>query len=318
MAENAKLMAGKTVLVTEGTGGIGRATAEALAALGAHVAITGRDLDRATLVAHEISAATGATVDAYAAELSTQADVRRLADHTLAAYPRLDVLVNNVGGFWGHRHVTADGLEHTFALNHLAPFLLTNLLLDRLIGSAPARIVTVSSGAQSMGRIDFGDLQGERSSMTRARASPWASTSAVAPWRRASRATVACRSGAHPGGRLPVETTTSPSRIAAARPAPSRSCSSPVTMGPRSFRTVERPVDRSMTTGVTRVSPRMCTCRSATPISSPPRRMTSPTNPPTKPWAVTAVPRRRAPRHTIIPLPPGRQKSPSRRAAALS
>jgi NAD(P)-dependent dehydrogenase (short-subunit alcohol dehydrogenase family) len=74
----------------------------------------------------------------------------------------LDVLLNNVGGFWSHRHETADGLEHTFALNHLAPFLLTNLLLERLIASAPARIVTVSSGAQAMGRIDFDDLMGER------------------------------------------------------------------------------------------------------------------------------------------------------------
>jgi NAD(P)-dependent dehydrogenase (short-subunit alcohol dehydrogenase family) len=67
-----------------------------------------------------------------------------------------------VGGFWAHRHITADGLEHTFALNHLAPFLLTNLLWDRLVASAPARVVTVSSGAQAMGRIDFDDLQGER------------------------------------------------------------------------------------------------------------------------------------------------------------
>src|SRR5579872_3663290 len=74
---------------------------------------------------------------------------------------RLDVLVN-AGGFWAHRHLTADGLEHTFALNHLAPFLLTNVLLDRLTASAPARIVTVSSGAHVGGRIDFGDLQGER------------------------------------------------------------------------------------------------------------------------------------------------------------
>jgi retinol dehydrogenase 14 len=72
------------------------------------------------------------------------------------------VLVNNAGGFWAHRHVTADGLEHTFALNHLAPFLLTSLLLDRLTASAPARIVTVSSGAHASGRIDFYDLQGER------------------------------------------------------------------------------------------------------------------------------------------------------------
>jgi retinol dehydrogenase-14 len=88
--------------------------------------------------------------------------VRRLAAEVLDAYPRLDVLVNNVGGYWATRHVTADGLEHTFAVNHLAAFLLTDLLLDRLKRSAPARIVTVSSGAQSMGRIDFADLQGER------------------------------------------------------------------------------------------------------------------------------------------------------------
>ena len=79
----------------------------------------------------------------------------------LDTYPRLDVLVNNVGGFWAHRHPTADGLERTFALNHLAPFLLTSLLLDRLTASAPARIVTVSSGAHASGRIDFDDLQGD-------------------------------------------------------------------------------------------------------------------------------------------------------------
>ena len=88
--------------------------------------------------------------------------MRRLADEVLAAYPRLDVLVNNVGGYWATRHTTVDGLEHTFAVNHLAPFLLTNLLLDRLRASAPARVVTVSSGAQAMGRINFDDLQGEQ------------------------------------------------------------------------------------------------------------------------------------------------------------
>jgi len=94
--------------------------------------------------------------------MSSQAEVRRLAVAVLETYPRLDVLINNVGGFWAHRHPTADGLEHTFALNHLAPFLLTNLLLDRLKASAPARVVTVSSGAQSAGRIDFNDLQSAR------------------------------------------------------------------------------------------------------------------------------------------------------------
>jgi NAD(P)-dependent dehydrogenase (short-subunit alcohol dehydrogenase family) len=101
-------------------------------------------------------------VDVFVADLSSQGEVRELAGEVLAAYPRLDVLLNNVGGFWAHRHMTADGLEHTFALNHLAPFLLTGLLLQRLRASAPARIVTVSSGAQSMGKIDFDDLMGER------------------------------------------------------------------------------------------------------------------------------------------------------------
>ena len=99
----------------------------------------------------------------FVADLSSQAEVRRLADEVARALPRIDVLVNNVGGYWHTRHVTADGLERTFALNHLAPFLLTNLLLDRLTQSAPARVVTVASNAQAMGRIDFDDLQGERS-----------------------------------------------------------------------------------------------------------------------------------------------------------
>jgi retinol dehydrogenase 14 len=160
----ANAMAGKTVLITGGTGGIGKATAVGLARLGARVAITGRDPARAEAAAADIRAASGnSAVDAHAADLSGKAEVRRLAAGVLDAYPRLDVLVNNVGGFWNTRHVTADGLEHTFAVNHLAPFLLTHLLLDRLIASAPARIVTVSSGAQAMGRIDFDDPQGERS-----------------------------------------------------------------------------------------------------------------------------------------------------------
>ena len=137
-------MTGKTVLITGGTGGIGRATAIRLAAMGARVGIAGRNLGRAKRAAAEICTESGnAVVDAFGADMSSQVEVRRLASDVLAAYPRLDVLINNVGGFWSHRHVTADGLERTFALNHLAPFLLTSLLLDRLIASAPARIVTV-------------------------------------------------------------------------------------------------------------------------------------------------------------------------------
>lgn len=162
-AANAGPMAGKTVLITGATGGIGRATALRLAAMGARVGITGRELGRTQRAAAEIaSAGGGGSIDAFAADLSVGSEVRRLAADVLAAYPRLDVLINNVGGFWSHRHVTSDGLERTFALNHLAPFLLTSLLLDRLQASAPARIVTVASGAQSLGAIDFDDLMGER------------------------------------------------------------------------------------------------------------------------------------------------------------
>jgi len=162
MVDEAPSMAGKTVVITGATGGIGKATAMGLAALGARVAITGRDLKRAEAAASEIRGATGnPSVDAFGADLSSQAEVRRLAGEVLSACTRLDVLVNNVGGFWATRHVTNDGLERTFALNHLAALLLTDLLLDRLKASAPSRVVTVSSNAQSLGTIDFEDLQGE-------------------------------------------------------------------------------------------------------------------------------------------------------------
>jgi retinol dehydrogenase 14 len=156
-------MSGRTVLVTGGTGGIGRATAVGLAAMGARVAITGRDRGRAEAAAQDIRAPGGPPVEVFVGDMSAQAEVRRLAAEVLAALPRLNVLVNNVGGDVPGVPEAADGLERTFALNHLAPFLLTHLLIDRLVESAPARIVTVSSDAQRMGRIDFADLQCERS-----------------------------------------------------------------------------------------------------------------------------------------------------------
>ena len=122
-------MTGKTVLITGGTGGIGRAAAIGLAGHGCPRRDHGSRPGRAQRAAAEIASESGnGTVDVFVADMSSQAEVRRLADEVLAAYPRLDVLLNNVGGFWAHRHVTADGLEHTFALNHLAPFLLTSLL----------------------------------------------------------------------------------------------------------------------------------------------------------------------------------------------
>ena len=104
-------------------------------------------------------------VNVFIADMSAQAEVRRLAAEVLGTYPRIDVLVNNVGGLWAGRHVTVDGLERSLALNHLGPFLLTRLLIDRLKSSAPARVVTVSSRGHAKGRIDFDDLQahsGER------------------------------------------------------------------------------------------------------------------------------------------------------------
>ena len=156
-------MAGQTVLITGGSAGIGRATALALAVMGAHLAIAGRDRGRAEDAAREIRAAGAAQVDVFVADLSSQSEVRRLAGEVLQRLPRVDVLVNNVGGYWNTRHVTADGLERTFAVNHLAPFLLTSLLLGRLKQSTPARVVTVSSNVQALGRIDFEDLQAERS-----------------------------------------------------------------------------------------------------------------------------------------------------------
>lgn len=166
----ARPLTGWNVVVTGGTGGIGHATARGLAALGARVAIVGRDRARAEAAAESLrEASAGGEVDAFEADLSSQAHIRRLAADLQERYPRIDVLVNNVGGFWAHRHVTEDGLEWTFALNHLAPFLLTNLLVDRMRAQGRARIVTVTSSAESLGRIDFDDLQGsERYSGQRA------------------------------------------------------------------------------------------------------------------------------------------------------
>lgn len=156
-------MIGKTVLVTGGTGGIGLATAAGLAGLGAQVGVVGRNRERALAAVETIHARhAGAVVDVFVADLSSQVEVRRLADDVQAAYPRLDVLVNNVGGYWAHRHLTVDGLERTFAVNHLAPFLLTNLLLERLADSKPARVVTVSSRAHTLGELDLTDLQGRQ------------------------------------------------------------------------------------------------------------------------------------------------------------
>jgi NAD(P)-dependent dehydrogenase (short-subunit alcohol dehydrogenase family) len=156
-------MRGRVCLVTGATSGIGKATAHALATKGASVLLVGRDPQKGEATAREIREATAnEDVEFLRADLSSQASIRELADRVLAEHDRLHVLVNCAGAFFRDGRVTIDGLEMTFALNHLAYFLLTTLLLDLLQGTAPARIVNVTSGAQSMGRIDFEDLQGER------------------------------------------------------------------------------------------------------------------------------------------------------------
>ncbi len=157
-------MGGKICLITGATNGIGKATALALAHMGATVVIVGRNAPKTTQLVEEIRAASGnQNVDSLLADLSSQQQVRRLADEFKSKYPHLHVLLNNAGGTFTIRQLSVDGIEMTFALNHLAYFLLSNLLLETMKASAPARIINVSSDAHSGGKIDFDNLQGERS-----------------------------------------------------------------------------------------------------------------------------------------------------------
>jgi retinol dehydrogenase-12 len=155
-------MHGKICLVTGATLGIGKETSLGLARKGAHVVIVGRDEARTSETAVRMARESGnPQVDFLVADLSSQAEVRRLAAAFDSRYPRLDVLVNNAGAVFTRREVTVDGFERTWALNHLAYFLLTRLLLDKLAASAPARIVNVASRAHERGTVDFDNLQGE-------------------------------------------------------------------------------------------------------------------------------------------------------------
>jgi retinol dehydrogenase 14 len=153
----------KVCLITGATSGIGKATAMGLADMGASVVMVGRDRGRGEAALAEIKEkSANVSVHLLLANLSSQEEIHRLADEFKEAYPRLDVLINNAGVFRSERTTTPDGLETTFAVNHLAHFLLTDLLLDVLKASAPSRIVNVSSGDHSNGTIDFDDLQGEK------------------------------------------------------------------------------------------------------------------------------------------------------------
>lgn len=154
---------GKVCLVSGATQGIGKAGAQMLAEQGATTIIVGRSAEKCRAVAEEIRTKSGnAEVEAMVADLTSLAAIRQLAEEFKARHARLDVLVNNVGGMFVSRTLTAEGHEATFALNHLGHFLLTHLLLDTLKASAPARIVNVSSHAALDGHLDFDNLMGER------------------------------------------------------------------------------------------------------------------------------------------------------------
>jgi NAD(P)-dependent dehydrogenase (short-subunit alcohol dehydrogenase family) len=154
----------KIVLITGSTDGIGKQTAIELARLGATVLLHGRSAERGKAAMEEVRRITGSdNLDYVAADLSSQKQVRAMAAQVHERYDRLHVLINNAAVVMNKRQLTEDGLEMTFAVNHLAPFLLTHLLLGLLQQSAPARIINVSSGTHQGARIDFDNLQGERS-----------------------------------------------------------------------------------------------------------------------------------------------------------
>jgi NAD(P)-dependent dehydrogenase (short-subunit alcohol dehydrogenase family) len=156
------ILNGKTILITGATNGIGKVAALELAKLGPTIAIVGRNPRKTEQTVSEIVAQSGnQAITGLIADLSSMAEVRRLADTFTRQFQSLHVLINDAGGIFASHQRTVDGYERTFALNHLAYFLLTNLLLDKLKASAPARIINVSSRAHQMAMLNFDDLQNE-------------------------------------------------------------------------------------------------------------------------------------------------------------
>jgi NAD(P)-dependent dehydrogenase (short-subunit alcohol dehydrogenase family) len=157
-------MKGKTIAATGATSGIGEAAVLELAGLGARIVIVARDEARAQATLRKLEAkAPGLGHRLHLADLSSMGDTRKVGASIAASEPRIDVLINNAGALFSDRRVTPEGLELTFALNHMAYFVLTEALRDKLITSAPARIVSTSSSAHQGMRLDFDDLQSAKS-----------------------------------------------------------------------------------------------------------------------------------------------------------
>ncbi len=154
----------QTMLITGATNGIGKSTALALAKQGANIVIVGRNAEKTAQVLEEIKTASGnPRIDYILADLSSQQEIHQLATTFKQRHERLDVLINNAGVMYQEKRMSVDGIEMTFAVNHLAYFQLSLLLIDTLKASAPARIVNVASFAHNAGKLDFENLQGEKS-----------------------------------------------------------------------------------------------------------------------------------------------------------
>jgi len=153
-------MKGRVLVITGATSGIGQVAAEKLAGMGARIVQVARDRDRGEVAIKRLREfGPGCAHTIYYADLSRPTEMKRVASEIAAAEPRIDVLINNAGAMFGIREVTEDGLERTFALNHMSYFVLTHGLRERLVASAPARVVNTASDAHEAGTLDFDDLQ---------------------------------------------------------------------------------------------------------------------------------------------------------------